>query len=258
MLGPEAFDVGYAPDLRADAAVAHRIEGNKNDFRKLLEDSNTDVARQGWIAKALTQLDDYVHDFSGTYIVPPTETFDHKMVLADRDTPVTLMFLGRANTAGDLVAWLPRQKVIASGDIIVAPIPFGFGSYPESWLEVIQKIKSLRFKVLIPGHGDPQYDTSYLDKLVRVIGDMRNTVIRLSDKAASLADVSKNIDLSTVANGFGASDQERAEFGSLFGEPMIENIYKESHKIPIVQGRGMPVPEFSQSPPLSRSIHHPY
>ena len=60
-------------------------------------------------------------DYRGTYIVPPTETFERELVLDDPNVPVRLMHLGRANTDGDLIAWLPQQKIVATGDIVVAP-----------------------------------------------------------------------------------------------------------------------------------------
>ena len=62
-------------------------------------------------------------DFRGTYLVPPTETFTDQLLIDDPERPVRLMFLGRANTDGDAVAWLPRQRIVISGDIVVIADP---------------------------------------------------------------------------------------------------------------------------------------
>ena len=90
-------------------------------------------------------------EFAGTYIVPPTETFDRRLVLVDALRPVELIHFGRANTDGDLVAWMPNEKIVASGDIVVAPTPFGFFSYPSDWIETLGKLKAMPFELLHPG-----------------------------------------------------------------------------------------------------------
>lgn len=47
---------------------------------------------------------------------------------------VELRFLGRANTGGDLVAWLPESRTLLTGDIVVWPFPFATHVYPTEWV----------------------------------------------------------------------------------------------------------------------------
>ena len=123
MRGPGAYDIGYYPDPKFDRANANLAEKNKEGFRKLLDDPATAPDRKERIRKALGQFDVMTRDFVGSYLVLPTETFEHELVIKDRDVPVHMLFLGRANTEGDAIAWLPRQKILASGDIVVSPYP---------------------------------------------------------------------------------------------------------------------------------------
>ncbi|HJR82471.1 MAG TPA: MBL fold metallo-hydrolase, partial [Sphingomicrobium sp.] len=176
MLGPEAFDIGYSPGAKWDEATARLMAKQKEQLQKLLDDPATAEDRKARIRKALPQQDDFLRDFKGSYIVPPTETFERELLLDDPDVPVRLLHLGRANTAGDALAWLPKQKILATGDIVVAPSPFGFGSFPADWIETIGKLKAMGFVTLIPGHGRPQKDTAYLDKLIAAIRDVRAQV----------------------------------------------------------------------------------
>src|SRR5215217_9211996 len=165
--------------------------GTRRIIAKLLEDPSTAPDRKERIKKALVQLDNIKEDFKGTYIVPPTETFERELVIDDREVPVRMLYLGRANTGGDALAWLPKQKILASGDIVVSPIPFGFGSYPGNWVETLGKIKQLGFTTLVPGHGMPMSDGSYLDKLVASIKDIQAQVAPLAKAGMSLEDVKK-------------------------------------------------------------------
>ena len=74
----------------------------------------------------------------GAYVVLPTETFRDRLSIGDSEAPVELLVLGRANTDGDLIAWMPGQKVVATGDAVVAPTPYGFNSYPSDWIAVLE------------------------------------------------------------------------------------------------------------------------
>ena len=257
MLGPEAFDIGYRPAARFDQAMAKLVDQSKADLRKLLDDPATAADRKERIRKALGQFDSFAGDFKGSYIVPPTETFERQLLLNDRDTPVRLLFLGRANTAGDAVAWLPRQKIVVTGDIVVSPIPFGFGSYSGDWIETIGKVKALGFTTLIPGHGLPQSDGVYLDRLAAAISDIREQVMPLAKAGLPLEEVRKRVDFTKSIETFGTTQRVKANMQSLFFEPMIGSVYKEARGEPIVQGEGGPEPDVPRdTPPKASSIHH--
>ena len=258
MLGPEAYDVGYSPDAKFDRATANLAEKNKEGYRKLLEDPSTAPDRKERIKKALAQFDDMTRDFVGTYIVPPTETFERELVIDDRDVPVRMMFLGRANTEGDAIAWLPKQRIVATGDIVVSPYPFGFGSYPADWIATIGKIKALRFATLLPGHGAPQTDASYLDKLVASMRDLRAQIGPLAKSGMPLDEVRKKVDFSKSIALFGDTPRVKANLQGLFFDPMIKSAYLEARGEKIVQGDldGNPPPEVTDTPPPSRAIRH--
>lgn len=258
MLGPESYDVGYRPDAKFDRATGNLAKRNKENFRKLLADPSTPPDRKERITKALGQFDQMISDFTGTYIVPPTETFERELVIADRDVPVRMMFLGRANTAGDAIAWLPRQKIVVSGDIVVSPYPFGFGSYSGDWIETLGKLRRLGFTTLIPGHGMPMSDASYIDKLIAAMTDLRTQIFPLAKAGASLDDVKKKVDLSKSIALFGDNPRARANLQNLFFDPMTGSVYKEALGQPIVQGDldGNPPAELTDAPPPSRAVRH--
>ena len=257
MLGPEAFDIGYSPSPKWDEASAKLLARSKEQLQKLLDDPNTAPDRKERIRKAIPQFEAFEEGFRGSYIVPPTETFERKLVIDDPDIPVQILHLGRANTEGDALAWLPKQQILATGDIVVSPIPFGFGSHSADWIETIGKIKALGPRTLIPGHGVPQSDFAYLDKLVAALKDLRAQVIPLAKAGLPLEDVKKKVDFSKSIDAFGTTTRIRANAQSLFFDPMTGSVFKEALGQPIVQGEGSPEPDAPRdTPPKPRSIHH--
>lgn len=251
MLGAESFGVDYKPNPEADAAIATQVADTLGALRKILDDPATAPDRRERVKKAIAQYEAFPKDFTGTYIVPPTETFERRLVIADALRPVELLHLGRANTDGDLVAWLPNEKIVASGDIVVAPTPFGFFSFPSDWIGTLGKLKAMPFDVLIPGHGEPQRDRAYLDKLTTAIADIRAKVAPLAKAGVPVAAVKAKVDWTATIAPFGDSPRNKANFEGLFIDPMIPNAYKEALGRPIVQGEGNPPPPFKVTPPSS-------
>ena len=258
ILGPASYNIGYHADPKFDRATAAASQKLAETYSKLLDDPKVAADRKERIRKALGQFDLMTRDFVGSYLVPPTETFEHELVINDRDVPVHMMFLGRANTDGDAIAWLPKQKIVASGDIVVSPYPFGFGSYPAEWIQTLGKLKALGFTTLIPGHGHPMTDATYIDRLVAAIRDVQTEVGPLAKAGVSLDDVRKKVDFSKSIAMFGDTPQVKANLQGLFFDPMIGNEYKEARGEPIVQGdlEGFPPPEVKDTPPPSHAIHH--
>ena len=152
------------------------------------------------------------------------------------------MAKSRANTDGDAIAWLPRQRILVTGDIVVSPIPFGFFSFPESWISVLQRLKGFDFALLVPGHGEPQRDATYLDRLIGTIADIRAQVAPLARQGLGLDEVRKKVDFSRQSDIFGTTPRLRAAFEPLWLTPMVENAWKEARGVPIVQGEGEATP----------------
>jgi glyoxylase-like metal-dependent hydrolase (beta-lactamase superfamily II) len=127
--------------------------------------------------------------------------------------------------------------VLATGDIVVNPIPYASASYPASWLNVIDQLEARDFAFLVPGHGAIQKDRGYLDKLKAAIGDVRSQVGPLAAKGMTLADVRKTVQLAPLQDEFAGTDTwDRRQMLGFFLDALVSNAYKEAKGEPIVQG----------------------
>lgn len=73
--------------------------------------------------------------------------------------------MGVGNTRGDLIAWLPKQRLVVAGDIVVAPTPCGFTMSTKPWLATLAHLEQVPFEMLVPGHGRVQRDRAYVEAL---------------------------------------------------------------------------------------------
>jgi glyoxylase-like metal-dependent hydrolase (beta-lactamase superfamily II) len=62
--------------------------------------------------------------------------------------------------------------VVVSGDLVVNPIPFALSSYPSGWVRTLERIDSLPFDVLVPGHGDPLRDRTLLRAQIAIMREL--------------------------------------------------------------------------------------
>ena len=84
----------------------------------------------------------------------PQMTFDNKLVLDDGTTRLELMYLGPAHNASDAVAYLPKTKVLFTGDLCVNGPYNNLGdASTESWIKALDTLLKLEVNVVAPGHG---------------------------------------------------------------------------------------------------------
>jgi cyclase len=83
----------------------------------------------------------------------PTLTFERRMILHSGARTVELLWLGRGHTAGDIVVYLPQERVMATGDLLAGDTPYIADITPYDWIRTLQALEKFDFDVAIPGHG---------------------------------------------------------------------------------------------------------
>ena len=135
------------------------------------------------------------------------------------------------------MAWVPSERVLCSGDIVVSPIPYASASFPREWIEVLGKLETYDFKVLIPGHGEPLADHAYVDHLIAALTEVRSRVMPLASAGVTLDEVYKRPDFTRLTEGFAGKDPWlNILFNSFFLRSIVKNAYFEATGQAIVQG----------------------
>ena len=68
----------------------------------------------------------------------PTLTFTDKIDIDLGNREVQVKYLGRGNTAGDAIVYLPKEKIIVAGDLLVKPLPCPYDGYPSESVRELQ------------------------------------------------------------------------------------------------------------------------
>jgi cyclase len=93
----------------------------------------------------------------GYQIEHPSVLFESRMVFDDGEHRVELIHVGPGHTIGDAVAYLPKEKILVTGDLCVN---WGTGNNtgdrdadPDNWVKVLDLLAQWDVKTVVPGHG---------------------------------------------------------------------------------------------------------
>jgi phosphoglycerate dehydrogenase-like enzyme/glyoxylase-like metal-dependent hydrolase (beta-lactamase superfamily II) len=94
-------------------------------------------------------------DIAESKLKVPSLIFDDKLVLDDGTQRVEFLYMGHAHTIGDGVAYLPKHKILCTGDACVNG-RFNYMGHSDSasWVRSLEKMQQLDVKIVAPGHGE--------------------------------------------------------------------------------------------------------
>ena len=162
-----------------------------------------------------------------------TLTFDHDFAIDVGNREVQVKFLGRGNTAGDAVAYLPKEKIVVTGDLVAYPIPNMLDGYPVEWIQTLQNLAQLDADTIVPGHGPIMHDKTYI-YLVRDM--MKSAVDQMNEKLRQTApamfqtldDLKGSVDLSPFRQRFAGNDKDLGEAFDNVSSRLVKLVFQEA------------------------------
>jgi glyoxylase-like metal-dependent hydrolase (beta-lactamase superfamily II) len=211
-----------------DKAIAR---GTHSDGKPLLP------SELPYLEMAKIQFQGFGKELVSAKLLYPNVVFSDSMdVYLDRRL-VQIRFFGRGNTGGDAVVFVPDAKVLATGDLVVNPFPYGTGSFYSEWLSTLQKLLGLDAQIIVPGHGAVEHDNSYVRRLVQLLESLQTQVAAAVNAGLSLEDTQKRVTLADAMQEFcGGREFEdlcRNSFKNNFVGPAVARSYQEQKSGPL-------------------------
>jgi len=161
-----------------------------------------------------------------------TLAFDHDFSIDLGNREVQVKFLGRGNTAGDAVAYLPKERIVMAGDLVGYPLTYMYDGYPSEWIQTLNKLGQLDAIAIVPGHGPILHDKTHI-YLVRDF--MQSAVDQMNDalgksghgKFSSLDEVKGSVDLTPFRQRFAGNDKDLAASFDNEAAALITLVYQE-------------------------------
>jgi glyoxylase-like metal-dependent hydrolase (beta-lactamase superfamily II) len=188
--------------LIAERNTARWIELNQHYWKRL--STAPDSARRAGLAAlesdpARARRQQELLELEKLEVVTPTRLFDDRLDLDFEGTRIEIKDRGPANSPNDATIWLPRERVLFAGDILVhSPLPYVGASWPVHWARVLRDIETIPVAALVPGHGPVMTDHGYT-RAVRTL--METTLARVETlvrAGRTLAEVQDELNLDDV------------------------------------------------------------
>jgi cyclase len=205
---------GIARMKRETVTVPQQIEKLKGDLEKA-----TDAKEKGQIQENIRQAEAYVAELKQMQLALPTRTFDQNLTLHGQSQNVEILWLGKAHTDGDAFVYLPKEKVIVTGDTVHGFIPNMGDSSPYDWIRTLEAAERLDFDYIIGGHGDVQRGKGTIELWRQYFTDVLAETGQAFAEGATLDDARKRVAPILLAKYGG-------KFPAAFSQSVINNVEK--------------------------------
>ncbi len=180
--------VGGIPFIEKQvAALPGEITKLKDDIQRA-----SDPKMKATLEASLRQAEEYLQELKDMKPALPTRTVATTTTLHEGGREIQLHVLGRAHTNGDLFTYLPKEKIVATGDALIDWMPFLNDGYPEDWVQTLTALEKLRFDHIIPGHGNVS-PRNQLRFFRGYLADLIAAVKKAATEGASLDEMKKTI-----------------------------------------------------------------
>lgn len=149
----------------------------------------------------------------------PELTFEKKMTIGEGEERVELLYFGPARTPSDIYLWLPKEKVLFTGDAInksVQPIHYDYPNIKQ-WTASMQSAMDLQPVLYLPGHGTP-FKTDTVKEIIDYYNDLRRGVQAYIDKGFSLERIQAEFELPKYRNWRNYSDRFKTHIMVMYNE----------------------------------------
>lgn len=162
----------------------------------------TDPAQKTTLERQVQNSLNYAEQVKEVKQTPPNLTFDNTMTLVRGGREFKLLYLGRGHTDTDVVTYLPRERIVATGDLMESVLSYMGDSYPEEWIATLEKLKGLDFDTVLPGHGVPFKGKERITAFQEYLRDLLAQTNALRRQGVSADDAATKVDLTRHAAMF--------------------------------------------------------
>ncbi len=226
---PEDIEKRAKPDAEAELK---KLPADLEALRKQLASG---VARNGQlltdaqkqrIARSIELNEARLDALRQTRFTPPSATIDLRMDLTIGTRKIRMIHY-RAHTRGDLVVYLPDQKLLITGDLL-DDLPFGGHGYPSEWIAALEELEKLDFETMIPGHGRIRRGKDHLRLVREVFVSLLQQTRDAAANGMSLEEVKKAVNYEPFRARLTGGDELAGRFFNFFLPEFIERAYQET------------------------------
>jgi cyclase len=221
--------------LLATSELRDQVEslpGKLKQYHQLLSESARpggtplDENRRSVVEMRIRTFSKQLPDLRRTHIVLPDITFDTSMSLFSSGREIRLThYLG--HTEGDVVVFLPDEKILITGDLL-DDMPYTGDGTPKGLVETLHRLDALDFDLVIPGHGGFEKGHGHLRLIASLFESIVSQVQQDVTDGLSLSNTENNVNVSGFRGLVTGGEEHATRAFDAFVPIAIERAYKEA------------------------------
>jgi cyclase len=207
VFGPEVQIIGhqYVRDAILKLDVLHRepfktaqanLPGQIDSLQKQVS-AEKDPQKRATLQEQLAATEAEQKQFAEIKPTPPTMTYSSNLILHRGQREIRLMFLGRGHTPGDTVVFLPKERIVCTGDLMESRLAYMGDALFDEWVTTLDAVKKLDFDTVLPGHGVPFHEKSLITAYQSYLKDLTTQVAKLRAQGMPADQAAQKVDLTS-------------------------------------------------------------
>ncbi len=168
--------------------------------------AETDPERKEALLEQYRVQRDYMNSIRDVVPTAPNITLETEMTLYQEvlrgSREIRLLHLGRAHTGGDVVIYLPRERVVFTGDMMLPGLAYMGDGHVDEWPATLEALKSLDFEVLLPGHGPPVRSKDPISHFQAYLTDLWQKTSAMHRRGVDVDQAAGQIDMTNHSENF--------------------------------------------------------
>jgi cyclase len=169
-----------------------------------------------WIDKTLACADQVWPEMQKTVVTLPQQAVDSEKKIDLGGVTAIVKHLGEGNTPGDLVVYVPEEKVVATGDLVVYPSPYAIYSNLGPWPGTLERLMGLGATTYVPGHGPAMKDATYIRDLKALLETTRTQLEKMLAEKVPAGEAAKKLEVSAFREKYITTGMRREAFDQFF------------------------------------------
>jgi glyoxylase-like metal-dependent hydrolase (beta-lactamase superfamily II) len=161
-----------------------------------------DPQKKAALQKDLAAAQTTLNELKEIKPTPPNVTYSSKMVLHKGSREIQVLFLGRGHTGGDTVVFLPRERIVCTGDLMESRLAYMGDAFFDEWVTTLGALKNLDFGLVLPGHGAPFGDKGLITAFQSYLSDITTKIAGLRAQGLTADQAASRVDLTNHAKDF--------------------------------------------------------
>lgn len=166
----------------------------------------TDAERRAELQGRLATAQAHLTSLGEIVPTPPNITIDESMSIYQAvnggGREIRILHLGRGHTGGDVVVFLPEEKIVFTGDLMVPFIPYMGDAHVDEWPATLDRLKELDFETLLPGHGPIVQGKERINFLQAYLRDLWTNTDALKRQGLSAEQAAQQIDMTAHSGNY--------------------------------------------------------